>query len=70
MKVFTGISFETRFSLVRVFEMIFTGEGTMAGYGIIDNDLQSEIAGAFDHATVQAQMGVRPHCLLRFLMIT
>ena len=70
MKVFTGISFETRFSLVRVFEMIFTGEVTMAGYGIIDNDLQSEIAGAFDHATVQAQMGVRPHCLLGFLMIT
>ena len=70
MKVFTGISFETRFSLVRVFEMIFTGEVTMAGYGIIDNDLQSEIAGAFDHATVQAEMGVRPHCLLGFLMIT
>ena len=40
------------------------------GYGIMDNDLQSEIARAFDHATVQAQMGVRPHCLLGFLMIT
>jgi len=31
----------------------------------IATDLQSEIARAFDHATVQAEMGVRPHCLDR-----
>ena len=59
MEVFIRIFFGTSFLLVRVFENIFTGEGTMN----VDNDLQSDIAGAFDHATVQAQMGVRPHCL-------
>ena len=70
MEVFIRIFFGTSFLLVWVFEMIITGEGKMDIYGIIDNDLQSEIARAFGHATVQAQMGVRPHCLLGFLMIT